>query len=88
MSELPRKFSVLGLPVHVMTNYPSWLLECLQEGMGTHVVTLNAEMTMQAERNSSRSGHTQCRVSDSRWSRGGSLSPMAVAAKSSKNSRN
>ncbi|MBW4635908.1 MAG: WecB/TagA/CpsF family glycosyltransferase [Iphinoe sp. HA4291-MV1] len=52
MSELPRKFSVLGLPVHVMTNYPGWLLERLQQGMGTHVVTLNAEMTMQAERNS------------------------------------
>ncbi|WP_017319430.1 WecB/TagA/CpsF family glycosyltransferase [Mastigocladopsis repens] len=53
MSELPRKFSVLGLPVHVMTNYPGWLLERLQNGMGTHVVTLNAEMTMQGERNSS-----------------------------------
>ncbi|ARV62073.1 glycosyltransferase [Nostocales cyanobacterium HT-58-2] len=53
MSKLPRKFSVLGLPVHVMTNYPGWLLERLQQRLGTHVVTLNAEMTMQAERNSS-----------------------------------
>lgn len=53
MSQLPKKFSVLGLPVHVITNYPSWLLKCLQQGMGVHVVTLNAEMTMQAERNSS-----------------------------------
>lgn len=52
MSELPR-FSVLGLPVHVMTNYPGWLVERVQQSMGTHVVTLNAEMTMQAERNSS-----------------------------------
>jgi N-acetylglucosaminyldiphosphoundecaprenol N-acetyl-beta-D-mannosaminyltransferase len=45
--------SVLGLPVHVMTNYTDWLLECLQQGRGTHVVTLNAEMTIQAERNPS-----------------------------------
>lgn len=47
------KFSVLGLPVHVMNNYPNWLVECVQQGRGTHVVTLNAEMTMQAEKNSS-----------------------------------
>jgi N-acetylglucosaminyldiphosphoundecaprenol N-acetyl-beta-D-mannosaminyltransferase len=51
MSKPPHVFSVLGLPVHVMTNYSGWLLERLQHGIGTHVVTLNAEMTMQAERN-------------------------------------
>jgi len=48
-----QRFSVLGLPVHVMTNYPGWLLECLQQGKGAHVVTLNAEMAIQAERNPS-----------------------------------
>jgi N-acetylglucosaminyldiphosphoundecaprenol N-acetyl-beta-D-mannosaminyltransferase len=53
MSKPPKVFSVLGLPVHVMTDYPGWLLERLQKGMGTHVVTLNAEMTMQAEQNPS-----------------------------------
>jgi N-acetylglucosaminyldiphosphoundecaprenol N-acetyl-beta-D-mannosaminyltransferase len=53
MSKLPRKFSVLGLPVHVMTNYPGWLVERVQQSIGTHVVTLNAEMTIQGERNSS-----------------------------------
>ncbi len=53
MTKPPKTFSVLGIPVHVMTNYPSWLLERLQQGRGTHVVTLNAEMTMQAERNRS-----------------------------------
>ncbi|MBD2357847.1 WecB/TagA/CpsF family glycosyltransferase [Tolypothrix sp. FACHB-123] len=52
MSKRNQAFSVLGIPVHVMANYPGWLLECLQQGRGTHVVTLNAEMTMQAERNS------------------------------------
>lgn len=53
MSKSPKTLSVLGMPVHVMTNYPGWLLERLQQAQGTHVVTLNAEMTMQAERNSS-----------------------------------
>ncbi|MBD2250447.1 WecB/TagA/CpsF family glycosyltransferase [Nostoc parmelioides] len=46
-------FSVLGIPVHVMSDYPSWLLECLRYGKGAHVVTLNAEMTMQAQQNTS-----------------------------------
>ncbi|MBD0301008.1 MAG: WecB/TagA/CpsF family glycosyltransferase [Tolypothrix sp. T3-bin4] len=53
MSKRCKVFSVLGLPIHLMTNYPNWLLERLQQDMGTHVVTLNAEMTMQAERNTS-----------------------------------
>lgn len=53
MSKRYQVFSVLGLPIHLMTNYPNWLLEQLQQGKGTHVVTLNAEMTMQAERNTS-----------------------------------
>ena len=53
MSKPPKAFSILGLPVHVMINYPDWLLECILQGRGTHVITLNAEMTMQAERNRS-----------------------------------
>lgn len=50
MFKAPKSVSVLGLPVHLMNNYSGWLLERLQQGIGTHVVTLNAEMTMQAER--------------------------------------
>ncbi len=53
MSKPPKTCSVLGLPVHVMVNYPNWLLERVELALGTHVVTLNAEMTMQAERNKS-----------------------------------
>lgn len=53
MSESHGAFSVLGLPVNVMSNYSAWLLERLRQGSGGHVVTLNAEMTMQAERNTS-----------------------------------
>lgn len=49
MSEAPQQFSVMGLPVHLMDDYPGWLRSRLQQGIGTHVVTLNAEMTMQAE---------------------------------------
>ena len=51
MNKRYAEFSVLGLPIHVATNYPAYLLERLQQRMGTHVVTLNAEMTMQAEQN-------------------------------------
>lgn len=43
--------SVLGLPIHLMDDYHSWLRSRLQQRIGTHVVTLNAEMTMQSEIN-------------------------------------
>ncbi|MFM5891860.1 MAG: WecB/TagA/CpsF family glycosyltransferase [Dolichospermum sp.] len=51
MFEIPPTFSVLGLPVHVMDDYPDWLLYSLKIGKGVHVVTLNSEMTIQAEKN-------------------------------------
>ena len=53
MSKAPKLFSVLGLPVHLLNDYPGWLRSRIQQGVGTHVVTLNAEMTMQAERHDS-----------------------------------
>lgn len=43
--------SILGLPVHLMDDYAGWLRSRIMQGVGTHVVTLNAEMSMQAERN-------------------------------------
>lgn len=48
--EAPKPFSVLGLPVHLLDDYTGWLRSRLNEGIGTHVVTLNAEMTMLCER--------------------------------------
>jgi len=48
-SDTPEKFLVLGLPVHLLHDYAGWLCDRAQQGC--HVVTLNAEMTMQAERN-------------------------------------
>jgi N-acetylglucosaminyldiphosphoundecaprenol N-acetyl-beta-D-mannosaminyltransferase len=50
MSEAPKPFPVLGLPVHLLNDYAGWLRSRLNQGMGTHVVTLNAEMTMLCER--------------------------------------
>ncbi len=49
--ESPRIFPVLGLPVHLLQNYSGWLVSRAQQQLGCHVVTLNAEMTMQAEDN-------------------------------------
>ncbi len=49
MVEAPQQFSVLGLPIHLMNDYVGWLTSRLQAGIGTHVVTLNAEMTMLCE---------------------------------------
>lgn len=42
--------SVFGVPMHVTTHYFDWLRHRLQQRQGCHVVTLNAEMVMQAER--------------------------------------
>ncbi|MDX2255147.1 MAG: WecB/TagA/CpsF family glycosyltransferase [Pseudanabaenaceae cyanobacterium bins.39] len=46
-----RQFKVLDMPVHIHSDYSAWLSERLRQGLGTHVVTLNAEMTMQAQQN-------------------------------------
>ncbi|NET37899.1 MAG: WecB/TagA/CpsF family glycosyltransferase [Cyanothece sp. SIO1E1] len=51
MVETPKVLSILGLPVHWLNDYSGWLLARLHQGMGAHVVTLNAEMAIQAERN-------------------------------------
>jgi len=43
--------SVLGLPIHLSPDYPGWLTTRMQQHRGAQVVTLNAEMAMQAEQN-------------------------------------
>lgn len=48
MLSAPDRVSVMGLPVHLYPDYPQWLLSRLQEGVGTHTVTLNPEMVMLA----------------------------------------
>ncbi|MEO0351215.1 MAG: WecB/TagA/CpsF family glycosyltransferase [Cyanobacteria bacterium P01_A01_bin.15] len=47
----PNKLFVMGLPVHHSTDYVGWLLDTMRAGFGGHVVTLNAEMCVQAETN-------------------------------------
>ena len=42
---------VMGLPVHQSTDYVGWLVDTMRAGLGGHVVTLNAEMCVQAETN-------------------------------------
>ncbi len=50
-SDAVKTLKVMGLPVHVGTDYADWLLAQYRSGEGSHVVTLNAEMAMQADRN-------------------------------------
>jgi|SRR4028119_261016 N-acetylglucosaminyldiphosphoundecaprenol N-acetyl-beta-D-mannosaminyltransferase len=49
MLEPPEQFPVLGLPVHLLDDYDRWLGTRLRQRSGSHVVTLNAEMAIQAE---------------------------------------
>jgi N-acetylglucosaminyldiphosphoundecaprenol N-acetyl-beta-D-mannosaminyltransferase len=49
-SELLPQFPILGQPVHLSSDYVSWLLDRLQRGIGTHVVTMNAEIVIYANR--------------------------------------
>ena len=51
MCETPKPFPVMGLPVHRLQEYDRWLGNRLEQNLGCHVVTLNAEMVMQAECN-------------------------------------
>lgn len=46
----PPQATVLGSPIHLLSDYPQWLLDRVHR-QGVHVVTLNAEMAMQAEQN-------------------------------------
>ncbi|MEO1068065.1 MAG: glycosyltransferase, partial [Cyanobacteria bacterium J06638_6] len=41
----------MGLPVHWRADYAGWLIDQYHQGHGAHVVTLNAEMAMQADQN-------------------------------------
>lgn len=39
---------ILGQPVHLSPDYTAWLIDRLQQGIGTHVVTMNAEIVIEA----------------------------------------
>jgi N-acetylglucosaminyldiphosphoundecaprenol N-acetyl-beta-D-mannosaminyltransferase len=42
------QFKILGQPVHLAAEYVPWLIDRLKRGIGTHVVTMNAEIVIQA----------------------------------------
>jgi N-acetylglucosaminyldiphosphoundecaprenol N-acetyl-beta-D-mannosaminyltransferase len=42
------QFKILDRPVHLAADYLPWLINRLQQGIGTHVVTMNAEIIIQA----------------------------------------
>ena len=48
----PSPVQVLGLPLHLLADYGAWLGDRLRSALSTHVVTLNADMAMQAEADS------------------------------------
>jgi N-acetylglucosaminyldiphosphoundecaprenol N-acetyl-beta-D-mannosaminyltransferase len=50
MPPTPEPTAVLGLPVHLCSDYASWLRSRIEQGRGAHVVTLNAEMAVQSQR--------------------------------------
>lgn len=47
----PPQTTVLSSPIHLLGDYSQWLLDRVRQRCGVHVVTLNAEMAMQAEQN-------------------------------------
>lgn len=51
MSELLKQFPILGIPVNLLDDYSDWLETRIKQKLGTHIVTLNAEMAIQAEQN-------------------------------------
>ncbi len=46
-----KSLSVMGLPVHYADSYITWVNQRIAEHKGTHIITLNAEMCMQAQEN-------------------------------------
>jgi hypothetical protein len=51
MLKNPKVFPVFTVSVHLSTDYRGLVIERLENRMGGHVVTLNSEMTIQAEKN-------------------------------------
>ncbi len=45
------QFEILGQPVNLTDDYVGWLIDRLQQGVGSHVVTMNAEIVIYANQN-------------------------------------
>ncbi|RMD68908.1 MAG: glycosyltransferase [Cyanobacteria bacterium J149] len=46
-----KTFPVLGLPIHLSENYQDLLINRIENNVPTHVVTMNSEMAMMAQKN-------------------------------------
>lgn len=46
-----KTFSVFDLPIHLSDDYEGWLCDRIYHNIGTHVVTMNSEMAMMAQKN-------------------------------------
>jgi N-acetylglucosaminyldiphosphoundecaprenol N-acetyl-beta-D-mannosaminyltransferase len=51
MAATPKTFPVIKLPVHLLGDYTSWLMQRLQAKAGAHVITLNSEMAILGDQN-------------------------------------
>jgi N-acetylglucosaminyldiphosphoundecaprenol N-acetyl-beta-D-mannosaminyltransferase len=51
MLDQPQKVAVFNSFVHLLPNYTQWLWQRLEAQQGAYVITLNAEMTMLAQKN-------------------------------------
>lgn len=49
--EIAKQSAVMGIPVHLFDDYVAWLTSRGEQKIGTHVVTLNPEIAMQAQEN-------------------------------------
>ena len=45
-----KTFSVLDLPIHLSNNYEDWIINRLDQGLSTHIVTMNSEMAIMAQK--------------------------------------
>jgi N-acetylglucosaminyldiphosphoundecaprenol N-acetyl-beta-D-mannosaminyltransferase len=48
VNETLQKYPILGQSVSLSSDYFEWLIDQLDRGVGTHVITMNSEMVMQA----------------------------------------
>jgi N-acetylglucosaminyldiphosphoundecaprenol N-acetyl-beta-D-mannosaminyltransferase len=48
VNENLQQYPILGQPVHLSSDYLGWLIDRLDRNIGTHVITMNSEMVMQA----------------------------------------
>ncbi|MGY6530550.1 MAG: WecB/TagA/CpsF family glycosyltransferase [Cyanobacterium sp.] len=54
-----KTFSVFDLPIHLSDDYEGWLCDRTYRNIGTHVVTMNSEMVMMAQKDDALKGYIE-----------------------------